>query len=129
MASNINDFHINDSNGNHAYAKEASVSMTPLDQMICSETNQLLKALLPYLPLPMQQFLSIYTKASELSGTLRLFSGQQMQAQSAVPTDSLEVLQDLRRYCYGSTAASLDTMIQVLSMIRMASAMQDLNEP
>ena len=47
---------------------------TVLDEIVTDDNRQMLKAFIPYLPFRGQQFLSVYTKASELINTLSLFS-------------------------------------------------------
>ena len=56
------------------------LSQTALDQITGSDTTQLLKAAVPYLPPKAQQFFFCYAKARELSNTINAFSGQNRTA-------------------------------------------------
>lgn len=104
------------------------VSQTALDQMVGSDTGQLMKAMIPYLPPKGQQMLSVYTKARELSNTLALFSSApEMQICEAPQTASspIDMLDDIRRFCYGDSRRKLDQMVNVMSMIQMLKIMND----
>ena len=71
---------------------------TALDQMVGSDQEQFMKALIPYLSPKLQQFMALYTKASELANTAVLFQKQQtveMQAASG-PLQPLEQQKNLR---------------------------------
>ena len=46
------------------------VARTALDEMVESDRNQMLKAMIPYLPASGQQFLSMYAKTQELINTM-----------------------------------------------------------
>ena len=108
------------------------IAQTALDQMVGTDQGQLLKALIPYFPPRQQQFLSVFAKARELSNTVALFTkpSEAMQIQAAAaPAQPLEVINDLRRYCFGDIRKTLDqitnmnfnsneinTIIEVLKM-------------
>lgn len=105
------------------------ISQTALDQMVSNDQAQMLKAAIPYLPARGQQVLSIYTKVQELSNALALFSpagqSEQMQAASLPVTDPLEMLQDIRRFCYGGSRQKLDRMVNLLAMAEMFRMMNE----
>ena len=48
------------------------IAKTALDEMVESDRDQMLKAMVPYLPPSGQQFLSMYTKTQELMNTMSL---------------------------------------------------------
>ena len=100
---------------------------TYLDQMVESEQGQLFKASLPYLPYPIQQTVSIYTKINELLNTIALFSSgnnqQQMKAASVSHTDPLDMIQDIRQYCSGNSRKQLDRICDMVAMAEMISLM------
>ena len=52
------------------------IARTALDEIVESDHNQMLKAMIPYLPPFGQQFLSMYTKTRELKNTMELFKYQ-----------------------------------------------------
>lgn len=102
------------------------IIQTALDQMVGSDQDQLLKALIPYLPQKHQQLLSIYTKAREFSNTVALFQASpkpvQMQAAS-LEAQPLDILNDVRQYCFGNSRKTLDQMINMLSVLEMVKIM------
>lgn len=103
------------------------IAQTALDQMVGSDRTQLLKAAVPYLPPKGQQFVSMYTKLTELAGAIRLFgrssSGGMMQAASLPARDPLAMLADIRRFCYGNSRKQLDQMVELFSMLQLFAAM------
>lgn len=107
------------------------ISQTPLDQMVSDDQSQMLKAALPYLPQDGQRIVSLYTKIQELSNTLRLFSPSRQgisicaQPQSSSP---LEMIQDIRRFCYGGSRRQLDQMCNMMSMIQIIQLMNSNTE-
>lgn len=108
------------------------ISQTTLDQMVSNDQAQMLKAALPYFPPSTQQAISIYTKVQELSNTLALFSPERqnsrIRAASVTTTDPLEMIQDIRRFCYGGTRKKLDSMVNLFAMAEMFRMMNDSAE-
>ena len=105
------------------------IAQTALDQMVGTDQGQLLKALIAYFPPRQQQFLSVFAKARELSNTVALFTkpSEAMQIQAAAaPAQPLEVINDLRRYCFGDIRKTLD---QITNMMTMAEMLRMMNEP
>lgn len=105
------------------------IAQTTLDQMVATDQGQLLKALIPYFPPRQQQFLSVFAKAKELSNTVALFQSQtnSMQIQAAAVSPApLDMLNDLRRYCFGNTRKQLDQITNLMTVIEM---MKIMNEP
>ena len=102
------------------------IAQTALDQMVGTDQGQLLKALIPYFPPRQPQFLSVFAKAKELSNTLALFSNppaaMRIQAASA-PAQPMELLSDLRRYCFGNTRKTLDQINNMMAMVEMIKVM------
>lgn len=108
------------------------IAQTTLDQMVGSDRDQLLKAAIPYLPPKGQQIFSIYTKARELSNTLSIFgsmdSRMEMCAASAPDLQPADVLNDIRRYCYGDSRKMLDEMVNMMAVVQMLKIMRDSSE-
>lgn len=104
------------------------ISQTSLDQMVGDESAQFLKAAIPYLPPKTQPIFSIYAKAKELQNTLALFrSGShdmQMCGCTSSP-DPLEMLDDIRRFCYGESRERLDQMVRILGTVQMLQLMKE----
>ena len=53
--------------------EQEPIARTALDEMVESDQDQMLKAMIPYLPSSGQRFLSVYTKVRELRNTMSLF--------------------------------------------------------
>lgn len=105
------------------------ISLTALDQMVNNGQSQFLKAAIPYLPPKGQQLLSVYAKTVELFNTLSLFSSGQkgMQMCAAAPkSDPLEMIQDIRRFCYGENRQMLDRASEMIAMAEVFHMMQDI---
>ena len=105
------------------------IIQTALDQAVGTDQGQLLKALIPYFPPRQQQLLSVFAKARELSNTMAFFSKEpgtmRMQA-AALPAQPLDVINDLRKYCFGNTKKALDQLTNIITMVEM---LQIINEP
>lgn len=103
------------------------IAQTALDQMVITDQGQLLKALIPYLPPREQQLFSLYAKAKEFSNTLNLFgSGSQaqpMRMQAVSASQPVDILNDLRRYCFGNTRRALDQITNMMAMAEMIKVM------
>lgn len=80
--------------------EQEPIARTALDEMVESDQDQMLKAMIPYLPSSGQRFLSVYTKVRELRNTMSLFQSSRrtadLQATGFSSTDPLEMLQDIR---------------------------------
>ena len=88
------------------------ISQTPLDRMVSSDCGQMLKAAIPYLPASGRQILSVYEKAMELKNTISLFgsstSAPELSAMSIPSREPMEMLNDIRSFCYGSSKKQLE---------------------
>lgn len=108
---------------------EDSIALTALDQMVTNDRTQMLKALIPYLPLQFQEILSVYAKSRELSNTLSLFSpaqrGGQMRAASLSQPSPGELLKDVRSCCGGELRQKADEIANLITMVQMMQTMQE----
>lgn len=108
--------------------EQNEVSLTALDQMVSNGQSQLIKAAIPYLPPKGQQFLSIYAKAIELANTMAIFTSSKkgLQMCAATPTsDPLEMIQDIRKFCYGENRQKLDKAAELMAMVEVFQMMQE----
>ena len=99
------------------------ISQTALDQLVCSEQSQMLKALIPYTSSGNQQFLALYAKLMEFQNTVALFRGGQNDVQICSlkgETDPLEMLEDIRKFSYGKSRHQLDQIKDILVMIQFS---------
>ena len=104
------------------------LTQTALDQMVISDQEQFMKALIPYLSPGQQQFMALYTKATELANTAALFKKQQTVKMQEVsePVQPLDVLNDVRKYCFGNSRRTLDQMVNMMTVMEM---MKIINSP
>lgn len=102
---------------------------TALDEMVESDRNQMLKAMIPYLPSSGQRFLSVYTKAQELQNTMSLFRNNRktadLQAASFSGTDPMEMLKDIRKCCGGENRRQIDHITSLMAAIQMLRIMNE----
>lgn len=105
------------------------ICQTTLDQMVSTDTCQMLKAAIPYMPCSGRQFLSLYVKIQELVNTAALFSPQNRQMEicqaSAPDTDPLSMINDIRRFCYGESRKKLDSISNIMVMLQMIQLMRE----
>lgn len=108
---------------------ENAVYQTAFDQMVNTEHSQMLKAMIPFLPSNIQPFLSLYTKTTELSNTIRMFSREpqfQICSSSHENTTPAQLIQELQKYCYGNHSRQLEQLNNLLVMLEMVSI---INQP
>lgn len=105
------------------------IAKTALDEMVESDRDQMLKAMVPYLPPSGQQFLSMYTKTQELMNTMTLFRNRKksadLQAASLSGIDPLEMLQDIRKCCSGESCRQIDQITNLMATIQMLQIMNE----
>lgn len=104
------------------------ISQTALDQLVCSEQSQMLKALIPYTSSKSQQFLALYAKLTELQNTLALFRGAQNDVQICSmkeKTDPLEMLEDIRQFSYGKSRQQLNQIKDMLVMLQLLKTISE----
>ena len=109
---------------------EGQISQTLLDQMVSSDRGQLIKAAIPYLPPKGQQIFSVYEKAAELLNTVSIFgrsdSESSLSAMSIPAQDPMDMINDIRSFCYGPSRDKLNQMVNMMAMIQM---LQLMNQP
>ena len=109
---------------------EDHIAQTLLDQMVSSDRGQLIKAAIPYLPPKGQQIFSVYEKTAELLNTVSLFgragSDSNLSAMSMPAQDPMEMINEIRNFCYGSSRDKLNQMVNMMAMVQM---LQLMNQP
>ena len=78
------------------------IARTALDELVESDQDQIIKAMVPYLPASGQQFLSVYAKTRELS-----------------------MLQDIRKCCGGESRRQIDHITSLIATIQMMKIMNE----
>lgn len=105
--------------------------MTPFDQMINDDRLQMLKASIPYVPLQMQGFLSVFAEIIELQNVLSLSRrppNLRMMSQGAHSSSLLDMLQDIGHYANGNLKETFDSLSSALSMMQMFQSFQGMNQ-
>ena len=109
------------------------ISQTPLDQMVSTDYGQMLKASIPYLPPRIRQILSVYEKALEFINTVSFFGNfgnsrenDGLCAMSMPDRDPMEILNEIRGFCYGPSKEKLDQIVNMMAVIQMLKIM---NQP
>ena len=94
------------------------ISQTPLDQITGTDYGQMLKAAIPYLPARSRQILSIYEKAMEFG---KKNYESDLTATSTADADPMDMLNDIRSFCYGPARSKLDQLVNMMAMVQMVS--------
>ena len=109
---------------------EEQISQTLLDQMVSSDRGQMIKAAIPYLPPKGQQIFSVYEKAVEFINTVSVFSkrssGSDLCAMSMPAQNPVDIVNDIRSFCYGPSRDKLNQMVNMMAMVQMLRLM---NQP
>ena len=104
------------------------IAQTLLDQMVSSDRGQLIKAAIPYLPPKGQQIFSVYEKAAELLNTVSIFgrsdSESSLSAMSISAQDPMDMINDIRSFCYGPSRDKLNQMVNMMAMVQMLQLMK-----
>lgn len=106
------------------------IAQTLLDQMVSSDRGQMIKAAIPYLPPKGRQIFSIYEKAAEFLNTVSIFgrpdSDSGLSAMSIPAQDPMDMINEIRSFCYGPSRDKLNQMVNMMAMIQM---LQLMNQP
>ena len=92
--------------------------MTPFDQYISTQSLQMTKLMIPFLPPKTQRIMAIYVKFFELKHTLSFFKNMQ---QCSPSTD--DILRTLKPYINSSDLESFDQMMNMMNMMKEMSDM------
>lgn len=112
------------------HMNEDHISQTLLDQMVSSDRGQMIKAAIPYLPPKGRRIFSVYQKAAEFLNTVSIFgrtdSGGGLSAMSTPAQEPMDIINDIRGFCYGP---SRDKLTQIVNMMAMVQMLQLMNHP
>ena len=101
---------------------EEQISQTLLDQMVSSDRGQMIKAAIPYLPPKGQQIFSVNT----VSVFSKRSSGSDLCAMSMPAQNPVDIVNDIRSFCYGPSRDKLNQMVNMMAMVQM---LQLMNQP
>lgn len=94
--------------------------MTPFDRRIATQSLQLTKLLIPYLPRETQRIIAIYVKFMEFQNTWSSFRAFRQKSHT-----TQDIFQELRPYMPPSTCDSIDNIMNMMSMMEMMQYMQN----
>ena len=111
--------------------EQEPIARTALDEMVQTDRNQLMKAMVPYLPPEGQRFISVYAKAQEFMNTMAVFSGNrprpEMTAAALPNVEPVEMLNDLRRFCSDKNRRQIDQITSLLATIQLLKMVNEEN--
>ena len=103
--------------------------MTPFDQLISTQSLQILKLLIPYTPPENQRFLAVYTKFLELQHTIDFFQrfhsdvySQDFKKKTFSP---FHIIQEIRPYIPAQFGETFDMLMNMMDMMEV---FQNMNE-
>lgn len=95
--------------------------MTPFDQYISTESLQMTKLLIPFMPPKSQRMMAVYVKFLELRHTLSFFHN--MKCKDSSPE---EIMNAIKPYMSSSDIESFDQMQNMMEMMSMMQEMQNM---
>ena len=97
--------------------------MTPFDCRIATQSLQLTKLLIPYLPRETQRIMAIYVKFMEFQNTWSSFRAFKQKSYT-----TQDIFQELRPFMPPSASESIDNLMNMMSMMEMMQSMQEMQE-
>lgn len=98
-----------------------SYIMTPFDQYIATQSLQMTKLLIPFLPPHSQRMLAVYVKFQELSHTMSFFRSMKYKTNSTE-----DMFESLKPFLSPEDLDSFDQMQNMMSMMSMMQEMQNM---
>ena len=95
--------------------------MTPFDEYISTQSLQMTKLIIPFLPPQSQRMLAIYVKFQELSHTMSFFRSMK----SKIHTTE-DMFDSLKPFLSPSDLESFDQMQNMMNMMSMMQEMQNM---
>lgn len=100
-----------------------SYIMTPFDQYITTQSLQMTKLMIPFLPPQSQRMIAVYVKFLEFQHTLSFF--RSMKQKNYSPED---IFDGIKPYLSPSDIESFDQMQNMMSMMSMMQEMQNMSD-
>ena len=95
--------------------------MTPFDQYIATQSLQMAKLLIPFLPPHSQRILAVYVKFQEFSHTMSYFRSMKYKTNSTE-----DMFESLKPFLSPEDLDSFDQMQNMMSMMSMMQEMQNM---
>lgn len=100
-----------------------TTQMTPFDCRTTSQSLQLTKLLIPYLPPQTQRIMAIYVKFMEFQNVFSSFQAFRQKAHS-----TQDIMQDLKPYMPPSACESIDNLMNMMSMMELFQSFQETSD-
>lgn len=97
--------------------------MTPFDQSISTQSLQMTKLLIPFLPPQSQRMMAVYVKFIEFQNTLSYFHGTKKKRHSPE-----NIFEELKPYLPHSALESYENLMNMMNMINMFKEMQGASD-
>lgn len=97
--------------------------MTPFDCRVATQSLQLTKLLIPYLPRETQRIMAIYVKFMEFQNTWSSFHAFKQKTYT-----TQDIFQDLRPFLPPAACDSIDNLMNMMSMMEMMQNMQKMQD-
>lgn len=92
-----------------------SQMMTPFDVSISSNTLQITKILIPFLPPKTQRMMAIYVKFIEFQNTIAFFNG--------IKKSNSDLMDEIKNILPKNTLETYENMLNIMSMVDMFQEM------
>ena len=97
--------------------------MTQLDTLVTTQELQLMKLMLPYIPVNMRGMLAVYIKFTEFTNTIHLFhSTGNGSPDGPIPSNSIhspeDILQDLSSFMDPAEADNISMMFNMMNIMK-----------
>lgn len=97
--------------------------MTPFDCQMISQSLQITKLLIPYLPPQTQRIMAIYVKYIEFQNTLSSFHAFHQKVH-----DAKDIIQELKPYMPPSACDSIENIQNMMGMMEMFQSFQETTD-
>lgn len=97
--------------------------MTPFDCQMISQSLQITKLLIPYLPPQTQRIMAIYVKYMEFQNTLSSFRAFHQKVH-----DAKDIIQELKPYMPPSACDSIENIQNMMGMMEMFQSFQETTD-
>lgn len=103
------------------------IPLTAVDRIADGNGLQMMKAAIPYLPLPMQRAFSLYAKCMEIQNVISYYHNPVSACSTSSSASSFdEILEDLRNYGTETQRQSMDQLLNLLHTVKMYQEYKDL---
>lgn len=108
--------------------KKPPYQLTPFDCLVTNDMLQMLKLLLPYMPVPFQRMAGMYAKFSEFINALYYFQPPYYHSRRGrlrqKEADLQEILKEMSPYMPKEFSESLEGAVQMMQMMEVVSSME-----